>query len=161
MKSRVDRADSIGELCLGGRIRDAVACERGSFVSFVRDSARHVFFGRISGEVDSRVTDEFPLAVDVHVLIVHVLTGTCRRLEDHIDRSLTDVLSRELGYNRTFQETCRGDLGLDKRIEVQDVRCKRLRIQNIASLIFKSDIEISHYMVLLVRLPNTQHLQQR
>lgn len=161
IERRVDRADSVGELGLGGRIRDAIACERGSFVSFVRDSARHICFGRISGEVDSRVTDEFPLAVDVHVLIVHVLAGSRRILEDHVDRSIADAISRELGYNSAFQKTCRGDLALNKRIKVQDVRCERLRIQNIASLIFKSDIEISHYMVLFARLPNTQHLQQR
>lgn len=148
---------------LGGEdsVRDSIACERGSLIGLILDRIRHVRFGRVSGEVDSRVTDEFPRVVDVHVLIVHVLTGTRRRLEDHVDRSLTDVLSRELGYNRALQKTCRRDLGLDKRIKVQDVRCERLRIQNIASLIFKSDIEISHYMVLFVRLPNTQHLQQR
>lgn len=161
VESRVERADSGGELGLRRTVRDAVACERGSFVGFVRDSARHVCFGRISGEVDSRVTDEFPLAIDVHVLIVHVLAGSRRILEDHVDRSLTDDISRELGYNSTFQKTCRGDLALNKRIEVQNVRCERLRIQNIASLIFKSNIEISHYMVLFVRLSNTQHLQQR
>lgn len=161
IESRVDRADSVGELGLRRTVRDAVACERGSFVGFVRDSARHVCFGRISGEVDSCVTDEFPLAVDVHVLIVHVLPGSRRLLEDHVDRSITDVISRELSYNSAFQKTCRGDLALNKRIEVQDVRCERLRIQNITSLIFKSDIEISHYMVLFVRLSNTQHLQQR
>lgn len=157
----IDRADSVGEFGLRRTVRDTVACERSSFVSFVRDSARHVFFGRISGEVDSRVTDELPLAVDVHVLIVHVLPGSRRILEDHVDRSLTDAIRRKSSDDFAFQKTCRGDLALNKRIEVQDVRCERLRIQNIASLIFKSDIEISHYMVLFVRLPNTQHLQQR
>lgn len=161
VESRVDRADCIAQLGLRRTVRDAVACERGSFVSFVRDSARHVCFGRISGEVDSRVTDELPLAVDVHVLIVHVLAGSRRLLEDHVDRSITDVIRRELGYNSAFQKTCRGDLALNKRIKVQNVRCERLRIQNIASLIFKSDIKISHYMLPLVRLSNTQHLQQR
>lgn len=149
------------ELLIRSSISDTVACERGCLIGLILDRIRHVRFGRISREVDSRVTDEFPRAVDVHVLIVHVLTGTRRRLEDHVDRSLTDVLSRELGYNRALQKTCRRDLGLDKRIKVQNVRCERLRIQNIASLIFKSDIKISHYMIPLVRLSNTQHLQQR
>lgn len=150
VESRVDRADCIAQLGLRRTVRDAVACERGGLVGLVRDSARHVCFGRISGEVDSRVTDELPLAIDVHVLIVHVLARSRRLLEDHVDRSITDVISRELGYNSAFQKTCRGNLALNKRIKVQNVRCERLRIQNIASLIFKSDIEISHYMVLLL-----------
>lgn len=160
-ESRVDRADSLGELRISDTVRDAVACERGSFVGFVRDSARHVRFGRISGEVDSRVADELPLTVDVHVLIVHVLTGSRRILEYHVDRSITDAIRRKSSDDFAFQKTCGRDLALNKRIKVQDVRCKRLRIQNVASLIFKSDIEISHYMIPLVRLPNTQHLQQR
>ena len=150
VESRIDRADCIAQLRLRRTVRDAVTCERGCLIGFVSNGIRHVRFGRVSSEVDSRVTDEFPRTVDVHVLIVHVLAGSRRLLEDHVDRSLTDVLSRELGYNRTLQKTCGGDLGLDKRIKVQNVRCERLRIQNIASLIFKSDIEISHYMVLLL-----------
>ncbi len=157
----IERADSIGQFSLRRAVRDAVTCERGSFVGFVRDSGRHIFFGRVSGEVDSRVADELPLTVDVHVLIVHVLTGSRRILEDHVDRSITDAIRRKSSDDFAFQKTCRGDLALNKRIEVQDVRCERLRIQNVASLIFKSDIEISHYMIPLVRLPNTQHLQQR
>lgn len=161
VESRVERADCIGELGLRRTVRDAVACERGSFVGFVRNSARHVCFGRISGEVDSGVTDELPLTVNVHVLIVHVLAGSRRILEDHVDRSIADAIRRELSDDFAFQKTCRGDLALNKRIKVQNVRCERLRIQNIASLIFKSDIKISHYMLPLVRLPNTQHLQQR
>lgn len=157
----IDRADCIGELRISDTVRDAVACERGSFVGFVRDSARHVRFGRISGEVDSRVADELPLTVDVHVLIVHVLTGSRRILEDHVDRSITDAIRRKSSDDFAFQKTCGRDLALNKRIKVQDVRCERLRIQNVASLIFKSDIEIRHYMIPSVRLPNTQHLQQR
>lgn len=157
----VERADCIAQLGLRRTVRDAIACERGGLVGLVRDSARHVLFGRISGEVDSRVADELPLAVDVHVLIVHVLAGSRRILEDHVDRSIADAIRRKSSDDFAFQKPCRGDLALNKRIEVQNVRCKRLRIQNISSLIFKSDIEISHYMIPLVRLPNTQHLQQR
>lgn len=157
----VERTDSVAQLGLRRTVRDAVACERGGLVGLVRDSARHVCFGRISGEVDSRVANELPLAVDVHVLIVHVLAGSRRILEDHVDRSIADAIRRKSSDDFAFQKTCRGDLALNKRIEVQDVRCERLRIQNVASLIFKSDIEISHYMLPLVRLPNTQHLQQR
>lgn len=161
VESRVERTDSVAQLGLRRTVRDAVACERGGLVGLVRNSACHVRFGRISGEVDSRVADELPLAVDVHVLIVHVLAGSRRILEDHVDRSIADVIRRKSCDDFAFQKTCRGDLALNKRIEIQDVRCERLRIQNIASLIFKSDIEISHYMLPLVRLPNTQHLQQR
>ena len=78
------------------------------------------------------------------------MTGSRRILEDHVDRSITDAIRRKSSDDFAFQKTCGRDLGLNKRIKVQDVRCERLRIQNIASLIFKSDIEISHYTVLLL-----------
>lgn len=161
VESRIDRADCIAQLRLRRTIRDAVTCERGCLIGFVSNGIRHVRFGRVSSEVDSRVTDEFPRAIDIHVLIVHVLAGSRRILEDHVDLGFADVFSRKRSDDFAAQETRRGDLGLDKCIKIQNVRCERLRIQNIASLIFKSDIEISHYMVLFVRLSNTQHLQQR
>lgn len=131
-------------------VRNAVACERRSFVGLVRNGVRHVLFGRISVKIDSRVTDELKCAIDVHVFIVHVLSRSRRILEHHVDRGLADVLSRERCDDFTVQKSRRGDLSLNKRVKVQDIRRKCLRIQNIAGRIFKFNIQISHCSILLL-----------